>query len=87
MVDVLTHHAQISLNQAAWAVAIPSAVYVLCLWLLIDVGYRKRFALIPGIGVVILLLLSALTPFPVLAAGVILCLYCAYRQLVSRRTF
>jgi low temperature requirement protein LtrA len=73
MTDVLTDHAEASMQTAAWAVAIPVAVYLLCLWFL---HHRPRKDDVTAGGTTIsavgLVLLTPFTPSPVLATGLVL---------------
>ena len=72
-VDVATEHARIGSLEAGFAVAVPVAVYCLGIWFLHDVPRPMptwRMALTPAaMGLV---LLTPLTPAPVLLAGIVL---------------
>jgi low temperature requirement protein LtrA len=71
-VDVLTDHAEVDLTVAGAAVAVPVAVYLLGVWVLHDVPRpmsRLRMALSPVAAV--LVLLTPLTPQPILVTGVV----------------
>lgn len=71
-VDVLTDHAEVDLGVAGAAVAIPVSVYLAGVWVLHDVPRpmpRPRMALSPI--AVVLVLLTPLTPQPILFTGII----------------
>ena len=70
-VDLVTGHSKISAVGAGYAVAIPAAVYLSCLWLLHDrPEYRRTRAFGPITAV--LILLSPFTGQGVLVTGVVL---------------
>jgi low temperature requirement protein LtrA len=70
-VDQVTHHAEISGAAAGASVAIPVALYLLCLWYLHDrPEYRRSRAF--GPLTVIVILLTPMTGHAVLLTGVIL---------------
>ena len=71
-VDVLTDHAKVDLAVAGAAVAIPVAVYLAGIWVLHDVPRplsRLRMWLTPA--AIVLVLLTPLTPQPILLTGVV----------------
>ena len=71
-VDVLTDHAEVDIAVAGAAVAVPVAIYLLSIWVLHDVPRpqsRMRMALSPSAAV--LVLLTPLTPQPILLTGVV----------------
>lgn len=71
-VDVLTDHAEVDLTVAGAAVAVPVSVYLISVWVLHDVPRpmsRLRKALSPVAAV--LVLLTPLTPQPILLTGVV----------------
>lgn len=80
VIDQLTHHAEISATSAGMAVALPIAIYVLCLWLLHDRSQTiKLFDKWLHPVVVLLILLSPLTGNTVLVSGSLLVLLVAIR--------
>lgn len=71
-VDVLTDHAEVGLGVAGVAVAIPVSIYVAGVWVLHDLPRtmsRLRMALSPV--AVVLVLLTPLTPQPILLTGIV----------------
>jgi len=71
-VDVLTDHAHVDLTVAGAAVAIPVAIYLAGIWVLHDVPRplsRLRMSLTPV--AIVLVLLTPLTPQPILLTGVV----------------
>ena len=71
-VDVLTDHAHVDLTVAGAAVAIPVAIYLAGIWVLHDVPRplsRLRMSLMPV--AIVLVLLTPLTPQPILLTGVV----------------
>lgn len=71
-VDVLTVHAEVDMTVAGAAVAIPVAIYLASIWVLHDVPRpmsQLRMALSPV--AVVLVLLTPLTPQPILLTGVV----------------
>jgi low temperature requirement protein LtrA len=70
-VDYVAHHAKISGAAAGAAVAIPVALYLVCLWILHDrPGYASTRAFGPIVAV--LVLVTPFAPQPVLVTGVLL---------------
>jgi low temperature requirement protein LtrA len=70
-VDQVGGHSAISRAAAGWAVAIPIAVFLMCLWVLHDrPEYRRTRAFGPLAAA--LVLLAPLTPQPVLVIGMVL---------------
>jgi len=82
--DAFTGHAELTARAAAWAVAIPVAIYVACLWALMDRGHGKRFAKAPGALVALLALLTPFAPSPILMLGLLLAAYVAMKSVVKR---
>lgn len=71
-VDVLTHHAYVDMTVAGAAVALPVATYLAGIWVLHDVPRpmpRLRLWLTPL--AIVLVLLTPLTPQPILLIGVV----------------
>jgi low temperature requirement protein LtrA len=71
-VDVLTDHAHVDLTVAGAAVAVPVAIYLAGIWVLHDVPRplsRLRMSLTPV--AIVLVLLTPLTPQPILLTGVV----------------
>ena len=71
-VDVVTDHAHVDLTVAGAAVAIPVAIYLAGIWVLHDVPRplsRLRMSLTPI--AIVLVLLTPLTPQPILLTGVV----------------
>ena len=71
-VDVLTDHAKVDLAVAGAAVAIPVAIYLASIWVLHDVPRpqsRLRMSLTPV--AIVLVLLTPLTPQPILLTGLV----------------
>jgi hypothetical protein len=84
-VDQATHHSKIGPTGAGAAVAIPVAVFLMCLWYLHDrPEYRQtRFY---GPVVAVLVLLTPFTGQAVLVIGVILASVVALKLVVLRQT-
>ena len=85
-VDVATHHAEIGLVTAGYALAVPVAVYVVGIWVLHDVPRpipTWRMALSPIAA--LLVLVAPLTPAPALAIGLILATLLSARILSTPR--
>ncbi len=80
-VDVVTHEGHATMRMAGAAVAIPVAVYVLCLWTL---HYRPEFRRTRLFGplAAALVLLTPFTPQPVLFTGLVLALLIAVKVLL-----
>jgi low temperature requirement protein LtrA len=80
-VDVVTHEAHTTMRMAGAAVAIPVAVYVLCLWTL---HYRPEFRRTRPFGplAAALVLLTPFTPQPVLFTGLVIALLVAVKLLL-----
>ena len=71
-VDVATHHAEVDLTIAGWAVAIPVAIYLAGIWVLHDVPREQsRLRMVLSPIAVVVVLLTPLTPAPILLAGVV----------------
>ena len=71
-VDVLTDHAEVGMAVAGAAVAVPVAIYIIGVWVLHDVPRPQstlRMALTPVVAV--LVLLTPLTPQPILLTGLL----------------
>lgn len=85
--DVATHHAEITSTAANWAIAIPVAVYVLCLWFLHDLP-RKNDSIpnVAGPIVAVLVLCTPFVPSSILFVGIILALFVAYRLFCHARS-
>jgi low temperature requirement protein LtrA len=82
-VDHATHHSKITSVVAGAAVTVPVAVYLLCLWFLHDrVEYRQTRAMGPFVAV--LILLTMLTPYPVLLTGLTLATLVGVKLVVLR---
>ncbi|MEO8392749.1 MAG: low temperature requirement protein A, partial [Chloroflexota bacterium] len=72
-IDAASHHAEISVETAGMAVALPTAIYVLCLWVLQE--HRRANSMIDSLLNPVAALLILLTPFtdqPVLFTGILL---------------
>lgn len=84
--DVITHHAEITAQQAAWAVAIPVAIYVACVWVLYRLP-RAGNAVTDGLAVVTIGLVLAMpfTPNPTLAVGAVLVGLIAIKIMLRER--
>jgi low temperature requirement protein LtrA len=82
-VDDAAHHAKISAVAAGYAVAIPVAVYLLCLWVLHDRPEYRRTRAFGPIGAA-LVLLSPFTGQAVLATGLILAALIGVKLVVLR---
>jgi low temperature requirement protein LtrA len=83
-VDVLTEHADVDMTVAGSAVAVPVAVYILGLWVLHDLPRsmtRARMAASPVAAAVVLL--TPLTPQPILATGLVLGALLAIKLLTA----
>jgi low temperature requirement protein LtrA len=82
-VDYVTHHAKISATAAGASVAIPVAIYVVCLWFLHD---RPEYAWTRALGPIaaVLVLLTPFTSQPVLLTGLVLASLIALK-LIARR--
>jgi len=83
VVDAVTGHTPMGVGAATWAVAIPVAIYVLCLWLLMDRGHGKSLVRAPGPIAALLVLLTPFAPGGVLTLGLLMAVYLAFR-LVAR---
>jgi low temperature requirement protein LtrA len=70
-VDQVTGHGPVSARAAGWAVAIPGALYLICLWALHSRSDNPRARTI-GPVTAILVLASPLTSQPVLVVGLLL---------------
>jgi hypothetical protein len=82
-VDFATHHSKLTSVAAGAAVAVPVAVYLLCLWVLHDrLEYRQTRAMGPVVAA--LILLTVLTPYPVLLTGLILATLVGVKLVVVR---
>ena len=81
--EAVTGHAAIGVGSATWAVAIPVAIYVLCLRFLMDRGHGKPLASAPGPIVAIVVLLTPLVLGGVLTMGLVLVAYVALRLIVA----
>lgn len=82
-VDYATHHAKISAGAAGAAVAIPVAIFIVCLWFLHDrPGYRQSRAFGPVAAIAILL--TPLSGQAVLLVGLILASVIAIKLLMRR---
>jgi len=70
-VDVVTHEAHVTMRHAGAAVAVPVAIYVVCLWAL---HHRPEFRRTRSLGptAALLLLVTPFTPQPVLLIGIVL---------------
>jgi low temperature requirement protein LtrA len=80
-VDYVSHHAKISSAAAGAAVAIPVALYLVCLWVLHD---RPAYASTRAFGPILAVLVLA-TPFapqPVLVTGVLLAATIAVKLVI-----
>lgn len=84
VVDAATDHAAIDAQTAMWAVAIPAAIYILCLWALMDRGYGKSITQAPGPMMAVLVLLSPLAPGGVLTLGLVMAGYLAWKLMAGR---
>ena len=83
-VDQVTRHAKISAGAAGAAVAIPVAVFLVCLWILHDrPEYRQTRSFGPIAAV--LVLLTPLTEYAVLLTGGILASLIAIKLVLSRQ--
>ena len=71
-VDQVTHRAHVGAVTAGAAVAVPVAVYLLCLWFLHNRPDYRRGTRLAGPIAAGLVLLTPLTPQPVLLSGVVL---------------
>ena len=83
-VDYATHHAKLASTTAGAAVAIPIAVYLVCLWFLHDrpeYGWTRALGPIAGV----LILLTPFTGQAVLLTGVILASLVGLKLVVCRR--
>jgi len=81
-VDQATHHAKISSTAAGFAIAIPVALYLVCLWVL---HYRKEYWRTRWLGPIAGLAILA-TPFtsqPVLSVGLILAVLVTIKIVVA----
>jgi low temperature requirement protein LtrA len=82
-VDYATHHAEISAGTAGAAVAIPVAIFILCLWFLHDrPGYRQSRWFGPVAAIAILL--TPLSGQAVLLVGLILASVIAIKLFMRR---
>jgi len=82
-VDYATHHAEISAGAAGAAVAIPVAIFILCLWFLHDrPGYRQSRWFGPVAAIAILL--TPLSGQAVLLVGLILASVIAIKLFMRR---
>lgn len=77
--DAVTEHPALGPRGVAWAVAIPVAIYVLCLWILMDRGHGRPFARAPGPVVAAVVLLTPLGPLPLLTMGLVSAVYVAVK--------
>ena len=84
VVVAATDHAVIGVDAALWALAIPAAIYVFCLWFLMDRGHGRPIARAPGPIAAILLLFSPLARGGVLMIGLILASYLVFKLVVNR---
>jgi hypothetical protein len=82
-VDYVTHHAKINSTAAGASVAIPVAIYVVCLWFLHD---RPEYAWTRALGPIaaVLVLLTPFTSQPVLLTGLVLASLIALKLIVRR---
>ena len=84
-VDQATHHAKVSAAGAGFAVAIPVAIFVMCLWYLHDrPEYRQTRWLGPAAAG--LALLTPLSGFAVPLIGAILSSVVAIKLVLRRQT-
>jgi low temperature requirement protein LtrA len=83
-VDYATHHAKIDATTAGAAVAIPVAVYLVCLWFLHD---RPEYGWTRALGPIaaVLILLTPFTGQAVLLTGVILASLVGLKLIVRNR--
>lgn len=79
IVDVLSHHSEISMQTAQLAATVPIAIYVLGLWLVRDRHYLSGFSTVVVIGSIILIAGSSFVTVGLPAAAVILVLLLAFR--------
>jgi len=81
-IDAASHHAEISTEAAGMAVALPTAIYVLCLWILQE--HRRANNMIDSLLNPVAAVLILLTPFtgqPVLFTGILLAVLVALRLI------
>ncbi len=86
-VDVLTDHAHVDVFVAGAAVAVPVAIYLAGIWVLHDVPRplsRLRMSLTPM--AIVLVLLTPLTPQPILLTGVVVGLLLVAKLATSPQT-
>ena len=83
-VDHATHHAKVGAVGAGAAVAIPVAIYLLCLWMLHYRPEYRRARLATPLAAT-LVLLTAFTSHTVLLTGVILAALVATKSVILRR--
>ncbi len=83
-VDQVTHHAKISAAAAGAAVAIPVAVFLVCLWFLHDRPEYRRTRSFGPIAA-LLVLLTPLTEYAVLLTGGILAALIAIKLVLGRQ--
>jgi low temperature requirement protein LtrA len=84
-VDQATHHAEIGSTAAGFAVAIPVAVFVTCLWLIHDrPEYRESRPL--GMVAVVLIVLTPLTSQAILLTGVVLASLVSIKLLIRHQS-
>jgi hypothetical protein len=84
-VDAATHHAKVGAAGAGAAVAIPVAVYLLCLWFLHDRPEYGRTRLFGPIAAV-MVLLTPFTVHAVLLTGVILAAVVGVKLVMRARS-
>ncbi len=82
-VDAATHHAKVGPLGASFAVAIPVALYLICLWLLHDRPEYRRTRM-SGPAAAVLVLLTPLTGMAVPLIGLILAALVALKVVVYR---
>ncbi|GAA0482488.1 membrane protein [Paractinoplanes deccanensis] len=84
-VDYVTHHAEISGRPAAYAIAVPVAVYLFFVWLLHIRPHQSGPLLLVYPAFVVLCLLTPLVPGPVEVLAVLLVVLVAITMTLGRR--
>lgn len=71
-VEAISHPEEVSARTAGLAVAVPAALYLVCLWVLQEVPRRNRTTMVAFPLAAVLTILAGVGPSPVLVIGLIL---------------